>query len=355
MKKTAKFLVICEMICCMCAVVCCMMAGYGQQVETEDAETVLTEADGAGKTGIETGCAAENKKYNLRLPGAEAFAEELKDFIYWEHATMIEKDVHDLMSIWTILGDACLEKDLKLHFCFYECDVSEMDQQDSNHYNVVVTLPEEEEKSFFSFTYNARGLSLDYDYGNEGWFDKDVAMYLPSCKLEEKKWFQKQYTFFGEASIRLSKEEAEHYEVRDYFAEGEKEQILAAIKKAIRKRYKKSKNLVVCVRDFLPGDTRLSGREINLHIADTNSIPLHWIQSFIYYPGKKMKKFDNVYWDTHYSTAYSGASQPDYNPTVKQLKKWAKEELEEVDIEKCILAYQMKDGRMIDLKAGKQG
>lgn len=39
---------------------------------------------------------AENKKYNLSLPDAETFGQELKDFIYWETATMIEKDVHGL-------------------------------------------------------------------------------------------------------------------------------------------------------------------------------------------------------------------------------------------------------------------
>ena len=63
-----------------------------------------------------------------------------------------------------------------------------------------------------------------------------------------------------------------------------------------------------------------------------------------------MKTFDDVYWDTHYSTGYSGASQPDYNPTVEQIKQWAKEEKESATIDKCILAYQIKDGKMTDLK-----
>ena len=332
-----------------------MTAGCGQKTKTGTGSDLVAPVSASaneteGTEAAPATYAAVNKKYNLALPEAETFAKELKDFIYWEHATMIEKDVDAPMSIWTILGDACLDKDLKLHFYYYECDVKDMDNRDSNYYNVIVTLPEEEEKSFLSFIYNARGLSLDYDYGYESWFDKDVAMDLPSQKLEKKKWFQKQYTFFGETGIRLSKEEAEHYEAGNYFNEGEKEQILAAIKKAIRKQYKRSKNTMVFVRDFLPGDTRLQGRVVDLHITGKYSIPLYWIRSLIYYPGKKMKKFDNVYWDTHYSTAYSG---PFYNPTVKQVKKWAKEEVEEVDIDKCVLAYQIKNGKMIDLKAKK--
>lgn len=40
----------------------------------------------------------------------------------------------------------------------------------------------------------------------------------------------------------------------------------------------------------------------------------------------------------------------DYNPTVEQLKQWAEEEKDKIDIEKCILAYQIKDGKLIDLK-----
>lgn len=63
-----------------------------------------------------------------------------------------------------------------------------------------------------------------------------------------------------------------------------------------------------------------------------------------------MEDFQDICWDTRYSTAYSGASNPDYNPTVKQLKKWAEEEKEAINVEKCILAYYIKDGELIDLK-----
>ena len=86
-------------------------------------------------------------------------------------------------------------------------------------------------------------------------------------------------------------------------------------------------------------------------MTSENYMPLWWIQSGIHYEDEKREKFDDVYWDVHYSTGYSGASQPNYNPTVKQLKEWAKEEKEAVDVEKCILAYQIKDGELIDLKA----
>lgn len=295
---------------------------------------------------------AENEKYNLALPGAENFGQELKDFIYWETATEIDKDVHGLMSVLTILEDYdCLDKELKLHLYYEECDVSEMDEGwESNIYDVVVTFPEEAQISYFSFSYNARGISTDYDYGNDGWFEKDIDMDVPSQKLEQKKWFQKQYTLFGETSLILSRKEAESYEVTDRFEDGEKEQILSAIKKRIKKEYRKSKNSVIYIRDFLPGDDYVTGREVDLHMTRKYDMPLFWIYARVYYSDKKMETFDDVYWNTRYSTGYSGASQPDYNPTVKQLKKWAKEEKEAVNIDKCILAYQIKNGKMIDLK-----
>lgn len=294
--------------------------------------------------------AAENKKYNLALPKAETFGKELKDFIYWEYATEIEKDVNGLMSVLTILEDKdCLNKKLKLHLYYYECDISDMDDGIRNFYNVVVTFPGEKQMSYFSFFYMSKGLSSRYDYEYGGWFDEDVED-ISSQMLEKEEWFQKQYTFFGETSLTCSKEEAGNYEVTNHFAEGEKEQILSRIEEIIKETYKEDKNTVVCVRDFLPGDTQLSGRVIDLNMTSDNTMPLYWIQSEISYSDKKMKHFDDVYWYTRYSTGYSGASQPDYNPTVEQLKQWAKEEKESVNIDKCILAYQIKDGKMTDLK-----
>lgn len=306
-------------------------------------------------SAISGAVAAENKKYNLSLPTAENFGTELKDFIYWEYATMIEKDTQGLMSVLTTLEDMnCLNKELKLHLYYYECDISEMDYWNSNYYDVVVTFPEEKQLSWYSFPYTAKGFSTDYDYGTSGWFDdendEDMEDESSSQKLEQKKWFQKQYTFFGETSLILTRKEAENYEVTNRFEKGKKEQILSQIEKAIKKYYKNSKNTVVCVRDFLPGDFSISGEVIDLNMTSKNSMPLFWIRSMLFYKDKKMEKFDDVYWDTHYSTRYSGTGTPDYNPTVEQLKKWAKEEKDGVNIEKCILAYQIKNGKIIDLK-----
>lgn len=320
--------------------------------ETETEKMEVEEAEAA------ISYAAQNEIDGLSLPEAETFGRELKDFIYWEYATMIEKDVHGLMSALTILEeDNCLEKELKLHLYYYEEDAdyefitSDNDEWNYHYYDVVVAFPEEQQASFFSFSYNTKGFSTEYDYGDDECFSKSVKHYMSSQKLEQKKWFQKQYTFFGETTLNLSRKEAENFEVTDRFEAGKKEQILSTVKNVIKKEYKKSKNTVVYVRDFLPGDYFLTGEVIDLHMVDKSSMPLYWIRSLIYYSDKKMDIFEHVSWYTHYSTGYSGASQPNYNPTVKQLKKWAKEEKEAVNIEKCILAYQIKDGEMIDLKA----
>ena len=183
----------------------------------------------------------------------------------------------------------------------------------------------------------------------DGWFSKDIEDYLSAQELEQTKWFQKQYTFFGEVSLDLSRKEAESYEVTDQFEDGKKEQIISAVKKQIKMNYSDSENVVIYIRDFLPGDFYISGKVVDLHITDKWSMPLYWIRSEMLYSDKKMEKFDDVRWYTHYSTAYSGASH-NYNPTVKQVKKWAKEEKEAVNVEKCILAYEIKNGEMIDLK-----
>lgn len=293
---------------------------------------------------------ATNETYGLELPGAAAFRDILQDFIYWEYATMIEKDKNGSFSIIGILREEnCLEKELKIHLYYRECDVEEMDYAERNIYNIVVTFPANKELSYFSFCYNARGLSSGYDYGYDGWFSEDLEDDISSQELEKSKWFQKQYTSFGETSLTLKKAEAEEYKVTDKFPAGEREQILSAIQKCIKKEYKKKDNLVIYVRDFLPGDQSLSGEVVNLDIKDKYDMPLVWIQSTIHYSGAKMEKFEDVYWSTHYSTAYSGASHP-YNPTIKQVRKWAVEEAEAVDASKCILAFRIKDGKITGLK-----
>lgn len=357
MKKQAAMLLL-------CGTLLLGLTGCGQKV-SETQEGASAEVDKTQKelelssvtmepTQKPVSYVAENEKYKLALPDAEHFVRELQDFIYWEYATEIEKDTHGLMSILTNLEENhCLEKELKLHLYYYECDVSKMDEGLCNFYNVVVTFPEESQMSYYAFYYNSKGLTLDYDYGYGGWFDEDEEDDISSQELEQKTWFQEQYTFFGETSLTISKTEVENYKVSNHFEAGEKEEILSAITRAIEKEYgkKKNKNMFVYVRDFLPGDSSLSGEVVDLDMTSENDMPLWWIHSGIRYEDEKMVKFDDVYWNVRYSTTYSGASLSDYNPTVEQLKEWAKEEKEAVGVEKCILAYQIKDGELIDLKA----
>lgn len=289
---------------------------------------------------------AENPKYNLSLPNAQTFGEIFKDYIYWDYATCISKDSYSIINI--LKDENCLEKELKMQFYYRECDKDEMDNGIRNIYNIIVTFPEQETLSFFSLDYNANGLSSAYDYDYGGWLD--AIQQMSSQELMEQKEFKEQYTLFGETALTIKGSEADAYEPTDKFETGKKEKILKAIEKSIRKEYKKEKDLYVFVWDFLPGDTYLSGEIVDLNMTKENTMPLYWIQSAIYYSDKKMEKFDDIYWDIRYSTAYSGASQPNYNPTVKQLKKWAKEERDSVDIDKCILAYHIKDGEFINLK-----
>ena len=133
------------------------------------------------------------------------------------------------------------------------------------------------------------------------------------------------------------------------FKNGEKDKIIADIKKTIQKEYKDAKNLVVYVRDFLPGDEGLQGKVVDLNMTGKYDMPLYWIYSLIQYSDEKMENFDSVIWGTHYSTAYSGAGQPDYNPTVKELKKAARQERDAVDASKCIYACHIENGNLYSL------
>lgn len=347
----------------LCGALFFILTGCQQKLEKETASVTATgektETPPVTATSEEaeplSHYAAENKKYNLALPTAETFGKELKNSIYWgEHIAGFEKDTYGRMSFLEELESIdCLDKELKLHLYYQELDASVIDDGIRNFYDVVVIFPEEKQIGYLSLEYNSRGFS-GFDWNDNRWFEEagfdGDSGDISSQMLEKEEWFQKQYTFFGETSLTCSKEEAENYEVTNHFAEGEKEQILSRIEEIIKETYKEDKNTVLCVRDFLPGDTQLTGRVIDLNMTSDNTMPLYWIQSEISYSDKKMKHFDDVYWYTRYSTGYSGASQPDYNPTVEQLKQWAKEEKESVNIDKCILAYQIKDGKMTNLK-----
>lgn len=372
-KYTKKFLLISTLLSI------CLLAGCGSNTGVEQSEVKSdVQNESADDTGSETSddtkssaesatdnetnstkttteaYVAQNETYALALPNGEAFGEILQDFVYWEYATAIENDKSNTI-IGMLYDKNTPEKEYKINLYYQELDIERMDQVESGMYNVIVTFPEEKDLSYFSFYYNARGFDSDYDYGYDGgWIsEEDDLDEISSQELEENPSFRKYYTLFGEVSLTISKKKAKSYEVTNKFADGEKEAILAAIQKEVKKTYKKEKNLYVYIRDFLPGDTRLEGRVVNLDIEDRFDIPLFWVQSLINYSGAKMEKFNGVYWDTHYSTAYSGAGGP-YAPSLKQVKKWAKEELDEVDAENCILAYHIKDGKLIDLKSRDQ-
>ena len=296
--------------------------------------------------------AATNETYGLALPEAEAFRDILQDFIYWEYATKLEKDKTGRTSVVGILEEEnCLERELKINLYYRECDKEDMDEAERNIYNIIMTFPEDKQLSYFSFYYDARGLSSDYDYGYDGgWVSDDLDDDISSQELMKNKQFQKKYTVFGESSLTVKKAEAEEYEVTDKFPAGEKKEILSAIKKCINKKYKDEDDVIIYVRDFLPGDLSLSGKVVYLDIKDKDDMPLFYIRSTIYYSDARMDKFEDVYWDTHYSTAYSGAGNPHYDPTVKQVREWAEEEAEAIDASKCILAFHVKEGEITELE-----
>lgn len=348
----------------LCGALFFILTGCQQKLEKETASVTATgektETPPVTATSEEaeplSHYAAENKKYNLALPTAETFGKELKNSIYWgEHIAGFEKDTYGRMSFLEELESIdCLDKELKLHLYYQELDASVIDDGIRNFYDVVVIFPEEKQIGYLSLEYNSRGFS-GFDWNDNRWFEEagfdGDSGDISSQMLEKEEWFQKQYTFFGETSLILSKEEAENCKEPPYhFAKGEKEQILSRIEEVIKENYPKSKNTVIYIRDFLPADTCLTGKVIDLNMTSDETMPLYWITSKILYSDKKMKHFDDIYWNVHYSTAYSGASQPNYDPTVEQLKQWAKEEKESVNIDKCILAYQIKDGKLIDLK-----
>lgn len=292
--------------------------------------------------------AAENKTYGLSLPNAKKFGEILQDFIYWEYATEIGTDKEAFILNYLKESDFP-ETEVKIRLYYRECDKEEYDNRESNFYNIVAVAPENKALSDFTFEYNARGLSSDYecDYGTLVDEDENEVEKEDISPQELEKNISSWYTFFGETSISLKESEAKNYKVTDKFPAGEKEKILSHIRKAIKKQYKESDNTAIYIHDFLPGDERLSGKVIHLNITNKYDIPLFWINSSIRYSGTKMENFEGIYWDTHYSTGASSIN----DPTVEWVKRWAKEENNAVDIDKCILAYRLKNGKLIDLKS----
>ncbi|MCH5267722.1 MAG: M56 family metallopeptidase [Lachnospiraceae bacterium] len=326
-----------------------------KKVKFPEAPLAMNDADNEAdskETTTET-YVAQNEEYGLALPNGKIFGDILQDFVYWEYATTVENDDKSSTIIGRLYDKNSPKKEYKINLYYQELDIEEMDEVESGRYHVVVTFPEEKDLSYFSFYYNARGLESYYDYGYDGgWFKDNVEGGVPSQGLEKNKWFKQHYTSFGEAGLTISKAKAKEYEVKDKFAHGEKEQILSAIEKTIEKTKKKEKDLYVYVRDFLPADTNLRGKVVDLDIDDPYAIPLSWIRSHIYYSGDKMEKFEGVYWDAHYSIGYSGRISLNSAPTLQQMKKQAKEEKDAVDVDKCVLAYHIKNGKLIDLKSG---
>ena len=59
-----------------------------------------------------------------------------------------------------------------------------------------------------------------------------------------------------------------------------------------------------------------------------------------------MKKFDGIVWDTQYSTSYFQGID---NWSLDDVKQWAKRDYDAIDVNKCVLAYEIRDGKMVDL------
>lgn len=300
----------------------------------------------------ESAYVASNEKYGLHLPNANAFGEFFRDFIYWEYAAQIENHEKKLEDERNILGNLkamkLLGREVKLRMYYREWDIEEMDYGESNLYNVIVGFPEAKGGSgstWLSMDYSCRGLSSEYDWEYCGWLDS--IQQISFEKLEQNKKFQKEYTCMGDTGIAVSETEAKAYQPENKFAEGEKEHILAEIDRAVRKEYKDAKDTMVFIHDFLPGDFNLSGKEVDFDMTSKDDMPVRWIRSGIGYLGNQLEKFDGIDWQTHYATAYSGAGQPDYNPTVKFLKESAENEAEEMDTERCILVYYIKNGEVL--------
>ena len=296
---------------------------------------------------------ASNEKYGLQLPNGDAFGEIFKDFIYWDYATQIEKNEDKLELEGDILGCdilghlkamKLLDREVKIRLYYRECDKEEH-YRESNFYHVIVGFPESKDtdNSWLSMEYSSRGLSSEYDWECCEWLDIDKQISFE--KLEQNKEIMKQYTSMGETSIAVSEAEAKAYQPENKFPEGEKEQILTAIENAVKHEYKEAKDTMLFIHDFLPGNSNFSGKAVDLNVTDKYDMPVYGIRSQINYSGDKLEQLDGIYWSTYvslpeYSTAY---------PTLKLLKGLAKREAEEMDAKKCILAFHIKDGKVIGM------
>lgn len=294
---------------------------------------------------------ASNEKYGLQLPDADAFGEIFKDFIYWDYATQIEKHDDKLEHVYNILGQLkamkLLDGEVKIRLYYRECDKEEH-YRESNFYHVIVGFPESKatDNSWLSMEYSSRGLSSEYEWGCFQWMDcyKQISFE----QLEQSKEIIKQYTSMGETSIAVSEAEAKAYQPENKFPEGEKEKILAAIENAVKHEYKEARDTMLFIHDFLPGDSNFSGKEVDFSMTDdTYDTPVYGIQSQINYSGDKLEQLAGIYWSTYDSPSEYSTANP--KPTLKFLKETAKREAEQMDAEKCILAFHIKDGKVIGM------
>lgn len=272
---------------------------------------------------------AANEKYGIALPEIEVFREELEYLIYWKHWSDI--DSQEMECIYSYLEDCkALGKDVKLHLYYKEIDCKITDYLESNYYSIALIAPELKLCTYVK--YNSRGLISDIGDRCE----------VPKGGFENSKK-GKGYQDYGETVIHIDKEKADSFQpvkVED----AEKQKIIQQIKKEIKEYCGKKADCSIYIQDFLPGSGMLSGYVV-YHKGSGQYLPYGWIQSQMLYSGKKMEKFDTLFWWERPTTAFNGGGY-----SRKAAKRLAQAQDADARADKCLLAYHIKGNKMTSLK-----
>ncbi len=282
---------------------------------------------------------AANEKYGISLPQPEQFATELKNLIYWNHASKIYKD--DAADIYSDMKRAGLLGQNVTAQVFYKEEYCEdYDYLESNFYSVAVRVPALDKYSggcsLFELRYNTKGMAseIDTDFEWEEEQDEDAT---------QKK---SQYAEYGTITLNLTEKEAENTPELHLTEEEkqEKQAIIEKIKKEIQKTGDLSENDIY-IHDFTLADTHYSGCIIFRDTGNKDYMPYGWVHGLILYPGKKMQKEPIVDFSYRYTTAFNGGGY-----SKDAAIRLAKEQEESIITDNCLLVYRAEDKKWIEKK-----
>lgn len=282
----------------------------------------------------EPGYEVEIKKYGFTLPKLDTFREELEDLIYWTHATAPTKEEGNIYEY--LKENKALGKNLKVKLSYLKSETSyfdELDEEGRPSYMIYICFPELQEKRQYLWlcSYNARGICDVYEF--------DAGETISEKELKEG---EDEYVEWGETTICIDEEMAENY-ILETDTSGLRKQIEKDCLKEIKKYCDNDGEYEIYLYDFLPGEEWIRGRVLNCD-PKGGFIPVNWLSVHVCYKGKKMDKYNGIYW--HSKSSGTGSDAIISEKALEILKPYQEEMLPE----HCFMAYHVKGKKITSLK-----